>query len=146
MAHAINREAFIALWNNHSVPTERIAQALGVTRQAVSERARRLGLPGRAKVRKLKHDPDLLREMWLAGVSSRDIAAHFGMSHHACATNAARKAGLPRRERGCSGTMNGGWKANLPISEFWERKLASRMRAVAARENATMRAAAKRAA
>ena len=131
MARAINTQAFVAAWNNHSIPVKRIAAALGVTHQAVSDRAHRMGLPTRAHVRMLKHDPALLREMWLAGVSVRAIANHFGLSQPSCASTAVRKAKLPPRERGPSGGLNGGWVANLPIDKFWEQKLALRMQVVA---------------
>ena len=124
----MNKEAFIAAWNNHKIPTARIAEALGVSRAAVSWRAHNMGLPTREKVRRKKHDPALLAEMWMAGVSAKEIAEYFGMAHHACASTAAKKQGLPKRERGAAGYRNGGWKANLPISLFLQDKLADRMK------------------
>lgn len=133
MAVSFDRAVFARLWNDHSVPTKRIAQVMGVTRQAVSWHAHHMGLPSRQKVRLRKADPNLLREMWLAGVSSADIARHFGMAHHSCATTAARKLGLPRRKRGPSGRMNGGWQANITIEEFFEGKDAEKMAEAAAR-------------
>jgi len=139
MVRAINTQAFVAAWNNHSIPVKRIAAALGVTHQAVSDRAHRMGLPTRAHVRMLKHDPALLREMWLAGVSVREIAAHFGMSHPSCASTAVRKAKLPKRERGPSGRLNGGWIANLPIEKFWEQRLGLRMQEVAEQDKKAAR-------
>lgn len=133
-----DRKIFASLWNDHSIPTQRIADAMGISRQGVSWHAHHMGLPSRAKVRRRKADPVLLREMWLAGVSSAEIAAHFGMSHHSCAVTAAKKIGLPRRERGPSREMNGGWKKNKPISEFlYEREqaeLAAKMAEAAAEE------------
>ena len=122
-----NREIFARLWNDHSIPTKRIAAALGLSRQGVSHRARRMGLPHRTKVRKRLHDPQLLKELWLFGVSSKEIAEHFGMAHHACACRAARKLGLPKRTRGKGKGGLGGWGERLPISAFWEAKLGERM-------------------
>ena len=122
----MNTDAFIAAWNNHKIPTARIADALGVSRAAVSRRAHNMGLPTREKVRRKKHDPALLAEMWMAGVSAKEIAEYFGMAHHACASTAARKQGLPKRERGSAGYRNGGWKGNLPIGLFWQEKMAAR--------------------
>ena len=104
----------------------------------MSWHAHHMGLPTRAKLRKKKHDPALLSEMWLAGVSSHEIAAHFGMADHSCATQAAAALGLPRRVRGKSGKRNGGWLANLPITEFFEAKLAAKMAADARLEQAAM--------
>ncbi|WP_333826877.1 hypothetical protein [Pararhodobacter sp.] len=129
----INQDAFAALWNNHAIPTRRIADALGVTPSAVSKRAQSMGLPKRGKVRNRKVDPELLREMWLAGVSAKEIAAHFGVSHLSCASWPSQQAGLPKRKRGPSGGMNGGWQANLPIAVFWEQRAATAMAADAAR-------------
>lgn len=114
-----NRKVFAQLWANPNIPTKRIADAMGITRQGVSWHAKHMGLPSRAKLRLRKHDPALLAEMWLAGVSSAQIAAHFGMAHHSSAINAARKAGLPHRKRGPSGKKNGGWVENLPIEAFF---------------------------
>ena len=134
MAATFNREAFTAAWNNHAIPVKRIAAALGITQQGVSWRAHRMGLPTREKNRRRKHDPALLRAMWIAGVSGREIAAHFGFSNACGATQAARNAGLPARERGPSGARNGGWKAHVPISVFWEQQMALQMHALAERD------------
>lgn len=134
----IDHEAFARVWNNHKISTQRIADTLGVTRAAVSWRAHHMGLPTRAKLRRRKADPELLRRLWLAGVSAKEIAQHFGMSHHSCAVTAARKLGLPRRERGPAGRMNGGWKANLPIAEFWDQQAAAAMAEDAARTRAAL--------
>lgn len=138
MTRSFNEAAFIALWNNHSVPVQRIAAAMGITRQGVSWRARSLGLPSRAKVRARKADPDLLRDMWLAGVASAEIARHFGMASGDSAATAARMLGLPRRKRGPSGRMNGGWLPTITVAEFFEMKLAERMRVAAIIEQAAM--------
>ncbi len=122
-----NRDVFARLWNDHRVPTARIAATMGVTRQAVSWHAHHMGLPSREKLRKRKSDPALLSEMWLAGVRSADIARHFGMAHHSCAVTAAKKLGLPGRKRGPSGWMNGGWESNITLEQFLEAKLGERM-------------------
>lgn len=124
---SFNREIFAVLWNNHRVPTARIAETMGVTRQAVSWHAHHMGLPSREKLRKRKSDPALLSEMWLAGVRAADIARHFGLAHHSCAVTAAKKLGLPGRKRGASGRMNGGWEPNITLEEFLEARLGARM-------------------
>lgn len=115
----MNREVFAKLWNNHDIPTKRIADAMGITRQGVSWHAKRMGLPSRGKVRWRLAEPDLLTEMWIAGVAAREIAAHFGMSNPSCAVNAAKNMGLPRRQRGPSGKMNGGWLPTITAEQFF---------------------------
>lgn len=131
MRRKFDRAIFARLWNDHSIPTKRIAEAMGISRAGVSWHAHKMGLPSRAKLRTRKHEPDLLREMWAAGVSTADIAKHFGMAHQACAVQAARNLGLPHRERGPSGKMNGGWPKNKPLAEFLaergQARLAARM-------------------
>ena len=136
MSGTFNRAAFVALWNNHAVKTQRIADAMGVTRQAVQARAKAMGLPSRGHIRLRKADPDLLREMWAAGVKTSEIAAHFGMAFPACASLAAIKLGLPRRVRGASGKRNGGWVATITLAQFFEMRLARRMAETAREEQA----------
>lgn len=127
---------FARLWSCMQISTEEIANSAGVKRQAVTYRARKLGLPSREKNRRRKAEPKLLEEMWLAGVRSADIARHFKMAHGACASTAARKLGLPPRERGSAGFRNGGWAKNITLEEFLQAKLAERMKASVARVKA----------
>lgn len=128
---------FARLWACTRISTDEMAAALGVTRQAVSWRARTMGLPSRAANRRRKADPALLAEMWLAGVSSAEIARHFGMAHHACATTAARLAGLPARIRSSGGTGGrGGWPRTITLDDFWQLRAADRMRLAATAERA----------
>jgi hypothetical protein len=135
-----NRDVFARLWNDPKVPTQRIADAMGMTRQAVSWRARQMGLESRALVRRRVIEPDLLRDMWLAGVRSADIAAYFGAAHHSCVCTAARKLGLPRRQKGGkSGFRNGGWQKNITIAEWHELQAVRRMAEAAQVTRAAMR-------
>ncbi|KPQ06182.1 MAG: putative transcriptional regulator [Rhodobacteraceae bacterium HLUCCA12] len=123
----LDAEDFARLWNCHSIPTAEIARALGVTRQAISDRAQRMGLPSRAKLRKTLIRRDELRELWLAGVSLRDIARHFGLASPSCVTHAARNAGLPRRQRSRGGKTRGGWVGTISMAEFADQRLAALM-------------------
>lgn len=129
-------ETFKRLWSCLTIGTDEIAASAGVTRAAVCYRARMLGLPSRKKNRRRKAEPKLLEEMWLAGVRCADIARHFKMSHGACVSTAARKLGLPPRNRGSAGFRNGGWAKNITIEEFMQLKLAERMKADIARRKA----------
>lgn len=127
----INREAFEVLWFKPTVSIQQMADAMGVKRQAVTWRARSFGLPDRTKMRARKIQPELFREMWEAGVSTHEIARHFGLSCHSSACAMARHLDLPRRVRGKSGKMNGGCAATITVREFYEMKLARRMAAAA---------------
>lgn len=121
---------FRRLWACHRITTEEMAATLKVTRQAVSDRARRLGLPPRAKVRRRFYDPATLTELWNAGVRLADIAAHFGFAHSAAVSTAAGALGLPRRRRARKGGGGGeGWIGQITMDEYREKKLAEAMRA-----------------
>ncbi len=127
---------FARLWNCHAIATEDIARALGVTRQAVSDRARRMGLPSRAKLRKTLVRRDTLRDLWLAGVASKDIARHFGLASHSCVSRAVKMAGLPRRKRGKGGQTRNGWIGTISIEEYADQCLAAIMDAELRRRSA----------
>lgn len=137
----VNLAAFQKLWANPKVTIQRIADAMGITRQAVGQRAKALGLPSRGHLRQIKHEPALLAEMWAAGVSTEEIAAHFGMAHRACASKAARNANLPKRARGASGKRNGGWVAGMTLAEFLEAKAAEKFKAAILAEQRQLQAA-----
>lgn len=128
------REVFVALWMRRDIPTERIAQTLGVTRQAVSDRARRLGLPPRTgnKEPAKKGSDELFRRMWLAGVRTRDMAEYFGYSMPQGVGTRRRHLGLPPRTRRPGGQGHAGWVETIPISAFWEMEYARQLRNLAA--------------
>lgn len=128
-AGKVDRETFTRLWNCHGIKTEEIAAALGTSRQAVSDRARRMGLPSRAGVVKKLIRDDEFRDMWLAGVRAREIAEYFGLADKACASTAAGALGLPRREKAGGGLY--GWTHSISMREYQERKLGQLMAAEA---------------
>lgn len=141
--NTLTEAQFARLWNNHKIPTNAIAAYLGVSRAAVSWRARNRGLPARTKLRKTKVSQDdrpLLRHLWMSGVATAEIAAHFGLKSHGCTSAIARKMGLPIRVKGGSGGA-GGWPRNTPIAvalAAWvdaDNKLLAAMKADAARTN-----------
>lgn len=123
----ITRDDLEPLWSRADITIDRMAEVLGVTRQAVSCKAKALGLPSRAWNRYSPAPEHAFRRMWLAGVRSREIAAHFGYSQVKSVTQRARKLGLPKRGPG----------TDIPftsLSAYLEPALAGRMAAQAARE------------
>ena len=127
---------FARLWSCLTITTDEIAASVGVTRQAVGYRAKRMGLPPRSKNRRRKAAPNELAEMWRAGVRCADIARHFGMAHGACVSTAARKLGLPPRVRGAAGFRNGGWARNITLEQYFEDRLRLRLEQHYAKEAA----------
>ncbi|WP_190305753.1 hypothetical protein [Roseicitreum antarcticum] len=134
MPAKFNKEIFAKLWCNHKVPTAKIAETIGFTRQACGWHAKRMGLPPRSTLRRTIVDPTLAKEMYLAGVSLSEIARYFGSDHSQTVGNAVRRMGLPKRERGPSGKHNGGWKPTMPIRQFIEERMGQKMAELAIRE------------
>ena len=129
----ITREVLEPVWTRHDIPTEVIAARLGVTRQGLSYKARSLGLPSRAKNRRKHVDDETFTRMWLAGVSSAEMAKEFGYCGRQAITTRRRILGLPARRR-AHGTGNfGGWPKTITIAEFYEQELAERMKREAAK-------------
>jgi len=132
---AVTREMLEPLWSRREIPTRRIAERLGVSRQAVSARARALGLPSRAGNQgPNKTAPDArFREMWLAGLCGADMARALGYSRPSCVSRRAAMMGLPPRQRvpGASevdGSGVQGWGGLIRLPVFAEAKLSERMR------------------
>ncbi len=124
----ITREALEQVWMRHDIPTEVIAARLGVTRQALSLKARSLGLPSRERNRRKNSDDETFRRMWLAGVSSTEMAAYFGYSCGAAVSRRRKILGLPPRTRSKGGDNRGGWNETITIAQFREQELAERMK------------------
>lgn len=124
----VDDELFARFWACHEISTEELARWLGVTRQAVSWRARQLALPSRKHVRRRKARDEELIELWQAGVSTSEIAAHFGYASRSCVSKRARDLGLPARRRTPGVEGRNGWDGTITMVEFWEERLAQRMR------------------
>lgn len=101
----ISTKALADLWNNPDVTVNQIGEMLGgITSNAVRCRALARGLPTRfdAKVhasaaRKIqKAQEPLFRAMYLASVSTAEIAHHFGIWHTSVA-RVAKRLGIPNR-------------------------------------------------
>lgn len=118
----MSEAAFRRLWNDPALTKEAIGRCLGISSQAVSQRAQSRGLPARpprtyASLCVLPVDE--FRDMWLAGVMTRDIIAHFGCSH-LTPKNTARRLGLPLRGRS--------WQhRGITIEEYRQVQLAQAM-------------------
>lgn len=118
-------------WNlfgtGHDIPTERIAAALGVSRQAVSYKANKLGLPSRAKVRKQYCDDATFKRLWDAGVCTTAIAKPFGYSHRQAVGHRRVVLGLTPRTRSRNGKTVRGWAQTISMAQYVEQKLANAM-------------------
>lgn len=125
--------AFRAMWCDATVSSAAIMARFDCSYSSLQHMARRLQLSPRARSRKTKIDKAECRLMWLAGVSSYDIARAFGC-HQTTVIHAARQMGLPRR-----GPRNRG---GMSLSEFRELRLRLVMRRSAAAEMAALRGAA----
>lgn len=132
----ITRADLEPLWMRREIPTRTIAEALGVTRQGLSLKARTLGLPSRAgnQAPNTYGDDDLFRRMWIAGVRSSEIAKAFGYTHQAAVGHRRAALGLPARTRTHGGKTIGGWKETISLARFLEIDLAERMAAARAAE------------
>lgn len=123
---------FRRLWFDQSLRVEDIAAQLGITRQAVTCRARVRGLPSRRTLRVypvLINDPEFA-DMYLAGVGARELAAHYGC-HRLLIPKTAARLGLPPRSRG--------WMPLITMADYRQQRLAKRMAAVAKAESAAAR-------
>lgn len=123
----IDAATFARMWRCERIGTEEIARFLGVTRQAVSLRAHNMGLPSRKHVRAKRWREAELRELWLAGVSTREIAAHFGLGAPSCVSRAVTLMGLPRRVRGKGGKTHAGWVGTMSMEEYQQVRLGRAM-------------------
>jgi len=128
----ITREVLEPVWMRHDIPTEVIATRLGVTRQALSYKAKSLGLPSRAKNRIKFVDDKTFTRMWLAGVSTSEMAEAFGYCGRAAITTRRRQLRLPARRRSSGSGNFGGWPKTITIAQFYEQELAERMKREAA--------------
>ncbi len=89
----VSAAAFAAMWRDTSRTLTEIAAELDISAQAMWARAQARGL-GRRKPRRpnRKIDPDLLRQMYLDGVSLKAIAEYFGVGHQRVGKTAAAMA------------------------------------------------------
>ena len=128
LAH-ITRAALEPVWMRKDITIENIAKTLGVSRQAVSYKAKALGLPSRYGNQrpKQKVDDDTFTRMWLAGVNTREMAEHFGYAHPSAIGHRRVLLGLPARKRSTGGKNHGGWVQTISLAQFAEMELARKL-------------------
>lgn len=116
------------IWGRRDISITRMAETLGVSHQALSQHARRLGLPsrrGNQDPRKQGSD-DLLRRMWEAGVSTTEMAIALGYSSGATISGRARRMGLESRVSETCRVHQ--YKPAMTLAEFQEIELAAAMK------------------
>lgn len=126
----ITRKALEPVWLRLDIPTQKIAKTLGVSRQALSAKAKSLGLPSRyANQRSAqKVDDETFARMWMAGVNTREMAEHFGYAQSSAIGHRRVLLGLPPRQRSKGGKNTGGWAQTISLAEFAEMELARKMK------------------
>lgn len=117
----ITREDLAPIWARKDIPLSKMAEVLGVTPQALSYKARSLGLPPRSKIM----SDARFRALWLAGVRTAEIAAEAGYCGCEPVIKRRCRMGLPSRGRGRSHLIS--------IEEYREAELSRLMQD--AREN-----------
>ncbi len=128
----ITRELLEPVWSRLDIPTEKIADTLGVTRAAISARARGLGLPSRVGNKECcrRGSDETFKRMWEAGLSRADIAKALGYTHPASVAERRKKMGLPPRRRRSGQGGWAGWET-ISLEEYNEMELARLMQGAA---------------
>lgn len=124
-------------WCDTELTLPEAAASVGMSIDALQDRAAALGLPARRTGRReviRPHQEAEFAAMWSAGIAAREIAGHFGCSYFAVVNTAAR-LGLPMR--------GAGYRPRLRLARWPEYRMAQAMTAFAARENAALKARAK---
>lgn len=119
------------IWARTDIPTRVIAERLGVSRAAVSAKAKRFGLPSRANnhdSEKLMPD-DAFKRMWESGVSLADIQKASGYATLAAVSQRRRAMGLPARTRCLSIGTGRQWQETITLEEYYGAEMARLVRA-----------------
>lgn len=85
-------------WADPNIKVREIAATIGVSRRAVQQRASDLGLGPKAMASRRRPLP-MLAELWAAGVTTKRIADHYGVSA-TWIVQQVRAMGLPLRRQG----------------------------------------------
>lgn len=121
---------FTRLWRDSSRPLAQIAAELGISQQAMFMRARLRNLGPRPPFKpNRKMDPALMRQMYLAGVTLKDIGDHFGIC--------AQRVGKAAHDMGLSRPRGSRWH-RITIADWQTEQLREAMAQDAARCRAAM--------
>lgn len=132
----VSEAAFRRMWMDLTMTRAEIGAVIGITPQCVMKRAKRRGLPSRRDLKRETcrvFDVDEFRDMWVAGVRTKDILAHFWCSNPTT-TDAAKRFGLSPRGKG--------WQyQGITIDEYREIQLGRAMAEEAKRREDRIRKA-----
>ena len=113
-------------WLDQSLTTADAAYSVGLSRSNLWRRAKALDLPARKQGNRfVMLDERMFARMWRAGVSARELAAHFGY-HFQTMSKMAGRLQLPRRREG-------GRQVGLSVAEYLETERCDRLRTGMAR-------------
>ncbi|APZ53115.1 hypothetical protein Ga0080574_TMP2781 [Salipiger abyssi] len=121
---SITAETLAPIWVNRGIPTQKVADMLGIERTTLSWKRSELGIAPRAKGRVPKASEDTFRRMWLAGVNVREMVEFFGYRHKQAIHKRRDRLGLPPRPMGSKGK-------SITLAQFHEQEIARRMSAQA---------------
>lgn len=127
--HRIPRAAFAQAWNNPDLTTDDIAAMFGVHRSSISIMGPCRGLAPRKIGAKPKHDREAFARLWLAGVTTAEIAMHMSMARNYPGV-LARSIGLPARWRG--------WRGGITMADYLAIRLRNALAARAREEQAAL--------
>ncbi|MBY6005400.1 hypothetical protein KUV62_15855 [Salipiger bermudensis] len=120
----ITAETLAPIWANRGIPTQKVADMLGIERSTLCWKRSTLGIPPRVTGRVPKADEDTFRRMWLAGVNVREMAEFFGYRCKQAVKKRRTRLGLPPRPVGSKGK-------SITLAQFHEQEIARRMSAQA---------------
>jgi hypothetical protein len=125
--HRISDKTIRQIWADEKTPLRAAAKEIGMSFRAVQSRAVKLGLPAR-KTGGKQIDLEGMEEMWAFGLPAKEIGRHYRV-HWQTVYNAAKRAGLPKRGRGCA--------KRITLEEWRQAQVILRLAQTAAREQAT---------
>lgn len=120
----ITAETLAPIWANRSIPTQKVADMLGIERSTLSWKRSELGIAPRVTGRVPKANEDTFRRMWLAGVNVREMVEFFGYRHKQSIHKRRDRLGLAPRPLSSKGK-------SITLAQFHEQEIARRMSAQA---------------
>jgi hypothetical protein len=120
-------------WCDSEMTLPEATASVGMSSDALQDRAAALGLPARRTGRReviRPHQEVEFSRMWAAGIAAREIGEYFGCSYFAV-VNTATRLGLPMR--------GAGFRPKLSLAIWREIEMARAMKDFAARENRALK-------